>query len=147
MINKQNTVKKKKREKRKKDDKGRKKKLNLIKVYMQMLSVNVSLSMCADMHNTTQCVRFTSKIVVQITYLDFHDSCHLGGGGGDGKFPFWPPASIPKQREGKINTLQSLLLDSANCPVHWLNCHRLYWKINRKGIWLCVFGQQQWQYR
>lgn len=53
-----------------------------------MLSVNVSLSMCADMHNTTQCVRFTSKIVVQITYLDFHDSCHLGGGGGDGKFPF-----------------------------------------------------------
>lgn len=55
---------------------------------MQMLSVNVSLSMRADMHNTTQCVRFTSKIVVQITYLDFHDSCHLGGGGGDGKFPF-----------------------------------------------------------
>lgn len=53
-----------------------------------MLSVNVSLSMRADMHNTTQCVRFTSKIVVQITYLDFHDSCHLGGGRGDGKFPF-----------------------------------------------------------
>lgn len=87
MINKQNTVKKKKK-KEKKTTKEEKKKLNLIKLYMQMLSVNVSLSMRADMHNTTQCVRFTSKIVVQITYLDFHDSCHLGGGGGDGKFPF-----------------------------------------------------------
>lgn len=28
-------------------------------------------------------------------YLDFHDSCHFSGGGGDGKFPFWPPASVP----------------------------------------------------
>lgn len=50
--------------------------------------LNIALSLYEVSKQIIPRVDLLTEDEIQTEYLDFHDSCYLSGGGGDGKLPF-----------------------------------------------------------